>query len=479
MHYLLGIDVGTNGTKSVLFTDEGTFVDQAYKSYDLKYPREGWVEQRVSDWWNALVDTIRKLLSRNRIADRIAALSISAQGGATVLLDEKFQPLCDAVSWLDMRAREVQPLIERQISEEELGRICGWNRLYCCNFPVVVWFRERDIELFRETRFFASTIDYINARLTGRFVIDFSSLALTEFLDLEKRDWSEALIAIAGIERSRIPEIVPSGTVIGSLTREAAGQLGLSSKVRVVSGGHDQYCANIGAGAVNVGDCVLSSGTAWVLLATSDQLLWDNQGLIHPGIHLMKNKYGLMSAVSSAGDSLNWYQRSFLGKQSLDKLDERVSRVDAGSGGVIFIPKFTSNSKRASFINVDTLHDRMHFARAVYEGVALANEHHVKAFERIGMKIRKIHMIGGGAKSTLWPHIVADVSGVPVEIPEQKESACAGAAILAGVGSGVFSSIEDAAGRFTGKCQQIEPDRDKREVYEEAYQRFVAALEYV
>ena len=123
MHYLLGIDVGTNGTKSVLFTDEGTFVDQAYKSYDLKYPREGWVEQRASDWWNALVDTIRKLLSRNRIADRIAALSISAQGGATVLLDEKFQPLCDAVSWLDMRAREVQPLIERQVSEEELGRI--------------------------------------------------------------------------------------------------------------------------------------------------------------------------------------------------------------------------------------------------------------------------------------------------------------------------------------------------------------------
>jgi sugar (pentulose or hexulose) kinase len=342
-----------------------------------------------------------------------------------------------------------------------------------------VWFRERNIELFKEASFFASTIDYINARLTGRFVIDFTNLALTEFLDIEKQDWSEALIAIAGIERSRIPEIVPSGTVIGYLTKDAADQLGLSSKVLVVSGSHDQYCANIGAGAVNHGDCVLSSGTAWVLLATSDQLLWDNQGLIHPGIHIIKNKYGLMSAVSSAGDALNWYQRTFLGKQSLDKLDARVSRVNAGSDGVVFIPKFTSNSKRASFINVDTLHDRMHFARAVYEGVALANEHHVKAFERIGMKIRKIHMIGGGAKSALWPRIVADVSGVPVEIPEQKESACAGAAMLAGVGSGIFSSIEDAAEKFIGTIEHIEPDVKNSEVYEKAYQRFVAALEHV
>ncbi len=479
MEYLLGIDVGTNGTKSVLFTTEGTFVDLAYKGYDLLYPREGWVEQRATDWWDALVETVRQLLARNKVAQRVVALSLSAQGGATVPIDKEFRPMSNAVSWLDMRAREVQPLIERQISEGELERICGWNRLYCCNFPVVVWFREKNIDLFKNARYFASTIDFINYRLTGLFVIDFSNLALTEFLDIQKQDWSEGLLAIAGIDRSRIPEIVPSGILIGSLTKETAGELGLSSKVLVVSGGHDQYCANIGAGAIHDGDCVLSSGTAWVLLATSDRLLRDGEGLIHPGIHLMKDKYGLMSAVSSAGDSLNWYQRSFFGKHSLEKLGDRVSKVNAGSEGLIFIPKFTSKSKKASFIDVDTIHGRMHFARAVYEGVALANEHHMRAFERIGMKIKKIHMIGGGARSTLWPQIVADVSDIPVEIPEQKEAACAGAAILAGVGSGVFPSIEEAAGRFTGQTERVEPDVNNREVYEGAYQRFVSALEYV
>ena len=479
MEYLLGIDVGTNGTKSVLFTAEGAYVDMAHKGYDLLYPHEGWVEQRALDWWEALVETVRTLVEKNDVSKRVKALSLSAQGGATVLLDAGFRPLANAVSWLDMRAREVQPMIESQISEGELESICGWNRLYCCNFPVIVWLREKQFHLFKKAAYFASTSDFINQRLTGRFVIDYSNLALTEFLDIQKKDLSDGLLAIAAIERSNLPEIVPSGNEIGLLTEESAEELGLSGKVLVVSGGHDQYCANVGAGAINNGDCVLSSGTAWVLLATSDRLLQDDQGLIHPGIHLMKDKYGMMSAVSSAGDSLNWYQRTFLPKQSLEKLDSKVSRVDAGSDGLIFIPKFISNSKKASFIHADTMHDSMHFARAVYEGVALANEHHMRAFERTGMAIQKLHMIGGGARSRLWPHIVADVSGVPVEIPEQKEAACAGAAILAGVGSGVFPSIEEAVGRFTGKTERIEPDANNGEVYQKAYEHFISVLEYV
>jgi sugar (pentulose or hexulose) kinase len=479
MEYLLGIDVGTNGTKSVLFTEEGSYVDMAYKGYELLYPREGWVEQRALDWWEALVQTVRTLVKKHNVANRVRALSLSTQGGAAVVLDEEFRPLGNAVSWLDMRAREVQSLIESQISDGELGSICGWDRLYCCNFPVIVWLRERQIGLFKKAAFFASTVDYINQRLTGRFVIDYSNLALTEFLDIQKRDWSDGLLAIAGVERSRLPKILPSGQEIGSLRKEAAGELGLSGKVKVISGAHDQYCASVGAGAVNNGDCVLSSGTAWVLLATSDRLLQDDQGLVHPGIHLMKDRYGMMSAVSSAGDSLNWYQRAFYPNLSLAKLDSKASRVEAGSSGLIFIPKFMASSKKAAFIHVDSIHDSMHFARAVYEGVALANEHHMRAFERIGMAVQKLHMIGGGAKSALWPHIVADVSGVPVEIPEQKEAACAGAAILAGVGSGVFSSIEEAAVHFTGKTERIEPDVEKREVYKQSYEYFVSALENI
>jgi sugar (pentulose or hexulose) kinase len=479
MDYLLGIDVGTNGTKSVLFTDRGELIDISYRGYKLTYPQEGWVEQSSEDWWKGLRDTVRELVSRNDVRDRIVALSLSAQGGATVLLDARFKPLDNAVSWLDMRADETQPVLEGKISGEEIYKICGWERLNACNFPVLFWFKEKRPEIFCKARYFASTIDYINYLLTGRFVIDYSNLALTKFLDLKKLDLSEGLLDIIGIERSSIAEIIPSGNIIGNLREDAAEELGLPTDVVVVSGGHDQYCANIGAGAIEIGDCVLSSGTAWVLLATSDKLVWDENHLICPGVHLLKERYGLMAAVSSAGDSLNWFQSTFQRHMTLERLSDEVRKVNAGCDGMVFVPKWTSKSERASFLNVDTAHDRMHFARAVFEGVALANRRHIEAFHEIGMKIEKLIMIGGGTRSSVWPSIVADISGILLEIPEQKEAACAGAAILAGVGSGVFPSIEEAAGRFIGKTKLIEPDVNNSNVYGEAYQRFVSALEYV
>lgn len=170
---------------------------------------------------------------------------------------------------------------------------------------MIFWFKEKQPELYENARFFASTIDYINYLLTGRFVIDYSNLALTMFLDLNKRDISDSALHIAGIDRSSVPEVLPSGQVIGKLTKEAAKKLGLSQDVVVVSGAHDQYCANIGAGAVDTGDCVLSAGTAWVLLATCDRLHFDEQSLssggitqsIFPGIHPIKGKYGFMTSV--------------------------------------------------------------------------------------------------------------------------------------------------------------------------------------
>ena len=479
MKYLLGIDVGTNGTKSVLFSEEGKLIDISYRGYKVLYPRERWVEQSSEDWWLGLRDTVRELLTRNDVRDHVVALSLSAQGGATVLLDSSFKPLRNAVGWLDLRAQETQSLLEKDITREELQEICGWNHLFALSFPVVFWFKHNDPELFSRTRYVATTVDYMNYRLTGRFAIDLSNCAMTEFLDIERRDWSDRLLHIAGIKRQQVPEIVPSGERVGTITPEASEELSLPEKVIVISGAHDQYCANIGAGALQEGDCVLSSGTAWVLLATSDRLLRDQGGLIHPGPHLLKDKYGLMTAVSSAGDSLNWFQSTFERHATLEQLSDEVKKVRPGSDGMVFIPKFTSKSQRACFLNVDTAHDRMHFARAVFEGVALANRRHIETFQEIGMKIEKLIMIGGGSRSSVWPAIVADVSGIPVFIPLQRESACAGAALLAGVGSGVFSSIEEAAGRFTGKTQRIDPDRGNREVYDRAYGRFVSALDYV
>jgi len=479
MDCLLGIDIGTAGTKSALFSGNGTLVDSEYISYPLTYPREGWAEQNPDDWWNALAVTVRALVSRNKRAHTVSAMSLSTQGGCLILLDAGFHPLYPAVSWLDTRAEEISGQLKNMISEEDLYKTCGWANTNGLNLPMMIWFQKKNPDLFLRSRFFASTIDYLNYRLTGRFSIDYTNLAMTMLLDLDRRDLSERALAIAGITRERVPEIIPSGCAIGKVKSDTASELGLSGDVLLVSGAHDQYCANIGAGAVNAGDCVLSTGTAWVLTLTSDRLLFDENHVIHPCLHVLENKFGLLTSVPSGGNSLTWFRDTFLPGTDFDALSLKAKKVKAGCEGLIFIPRNVSKHGRGSFLNIDTVHTAAHFTRSVFEGVALSNRRYIEAFSRNGINIKRLIMIGGGAKSPVWQQIVADVSRIPITLPEQKEASCAGAAMLAAVGCGMYASLEEAAGYFTGKQVQIYPDKKNAALYEKVYQEFVTALEYL
>lgn len=487
MEYLLGIDVGTTGTKSTLFSIDGDMVDISYRGYELSYPHEGWVEQNPDDWWNALIGTVKEITTRNRCERDVVAMSLSTQGGALVLLDEHFNSICPSVSWLDTRANETTEQLLQKISIEELYKMSGWPIKNGLNFPVIFWFKEKQPELYENARFFASTIDYMNYLLTGRFVIDYSNLALTMFLDLNKRDISDSALHIAGIDRSSVPEVLPSGQVIGKLTKEAAKKLGLSQDVVVVSGAHDQYCANIGAGAVDIGDCVLSAGTAWVLLATCDRLHFDEQSLssggitqsIFPGIHPIKGKYGLMTSVPFGGNSLKWFKDVMKPGISYERLDRKAAEAACGSDNLMFVPISSSGSGKGAFLGIDGMHKDSHFIRAVMEGVSFVNRKHLELIQNAGVQVKSLIMIGGGAQSKIWPQIVADVCNIQVSLPEISEAACAGAAVLAGTGSGIFHSIEEASKKVTKDKSIIIPNQMNAEVYKELYQKFVLNLEYV
>ncbi len=472
MDCLLGIDIGTTSTKSALFTWRGDLVDSEYKSYPVIYPREGWAEQDPEDWWNALVTTVRKIVSRNKQA-HITAMSLSTQGGCLILLDEYFRPLNNAVSWLDKRAEETSSLIKEKVHIDNLYKKSGWSNIDCLNFPTIVWFKEKRPDLFNRTRYFASTIDFINYRLTGKFSIDYTNLAMTMFLDLHKRDWSDEALTIAGITRDNVPEIISSGNCVGALKSSAVKELGLTKNIILVSGAHDQYCASIGAGSINNGDCVLSTGTAWVLLVTSDTLLFDENRMIHPCIHLLDKKYGLLTSVASGGNSLNWFQNTFCPGLDFQQLSQKAQKANVGSEGLVFIPKGILKHGKSSFIGIDTVHNYSHFIRSVFEGVALSNRKYIEAFSASGVKINTLIMIGGGAKSSLWPQIVADVSNIPLIIPEQKEAACAGAAILAGIGSGIFTAIDEASDLFIGEKKMIKPIEKNVAIYEKVYKDYV------
>ena len=477
MRHILGIDVGTTGTKCALFNEQGDLCDLESLEYGLSYPMNGWVEQDPADWWGALCETVRAVLSRSGAAQTVTGLSLSTQGGALVLLDDAFEPLYPAVSWLDRRAEEIAGEIEKKISRQELYRMCGWPLLGQLGFPTVCWFRERRPDLFKKASYFASTVDYINRRLTGKFVIDCSNLALLEFLDIGRRGWSDKLMEIAGIGERNVPPVAETGTLLGQLTPEAAEDLGLPEKVKVISGAHDQYCAALGAGAIRPGQCVLSCGTAWVLVLASERIVADDRMLIYPGLHVPDGLFGLMTSVQSGGNALTWFRDGFLPGEEYEALSGRAAGVEPGSGGMLFIPKGVTRSGKASFLEFDTAHTPDHFVRSVMEGVAFANRERLDAFRDLGLDIKSLVMIGGGARSPVWPHIVADITGLPVSVPEQSESACAGAAMIAGKGTGLYGSYDEACSRFLRDAKTIEPDGKNREVYDALYARYSSFLE--
>jgi sugar (pentulose or hexulose) kinase len=349
----------------------------------------------------------------------------------------------------------------------------------CLTFPTVYWFRKKMPGLFRKTRYFASTIDYLNFRLTGKFAIDYTNCAMTMMFDLNIRDWSDKALGIAGIDRGNVAEIVPSGTVLGTISAKVAEELGLPKDTMVVSGAHDQYCASVGAGAFHTGDCVLSAGTAWVVIVTSDRPVFERTLVIHPCIHVFENRYGLLTTVPSGGNSLNWFHETFCPASNFEGLNALAKGAGTGSAGLMFIPRGVSRSGSGSFMNIDTAHTLSHFTRSVFEGVALATRKHLETFSQNGITIQKIIMIGGGAQSTVWPQIVADVSNRPIGIPEQKETAFFGAAVLAGVGSGRLSSFEEACGQSIKNQTLIKPVQSQRDKYDEIYSEFIRILEIV
>ena len=481
MEYILGIDIGTTGTKSALFDINGRFIDLEYRSYSLSYPRTGWVEQNPEDWWEAILKTVRVLVSRNNCGKSIISLSLSTQGGSLILLDSDYKPIYSAVSWMDTRASEVEENFIKNISKEKLYKSCGWPITNGLNLPTIFWFKRKRPNLFKKASYFASTIDFINYRLTGKFVIDYSNLALTEFLDLNKKNYYEEALLVVGLKKENMPLIIPSGMKIGYIKRNIAEQLGISKNAVVISGAHDQYSAGIGSGAVEDGDCTLSAGTAWVLLTVISKLFFTHDstksqgivGSLNPGIHPIDDKYGLMTSVPFGGNALNWYRDTIRNGGYFEEFDDEAASVNKGSDGLIFVPLMTSKSGKGAFIGIDASHSIKHFTRAVFEGVVFTNKKHFDLVEDVGIKIKKLIMIGGGTKSKVWPQIVADVCNVPIIIPKIKEAACAGAVILAGVGVGVFNSIVEASKRVVKIEKVIEVQHKSIGLYNELYKKYV------
>ncbi len=471
---VIGLDIGTTGTKAIVVDEKGTVLSSGYQEYGLT-SRRGLVTQNAEDWWNAAVRAIRTALQSVNASD-VRAIGISTQGASMLAAQSDGTPLSQVITWMDTRAEKEAAVLSDTIGKEAVYRKCGWLPNPSLDAAKILWMKEHDPQTFAQADIFISTLEYINIKLTGQSCIDPTNAAIRQLFNMESGAWDEAILNLLGISQERLPQVLPVGSTVGTLTGEAAAALDLSQEVTVYNGAHDQYCASIGSGAADTGDMLLATGTTWVVLGVTDRLLYtDNH--ICPGIHPVQGKFGAMASLVSAGSALNWY-KNIVGAD-FRTMDKEAATRAVGAKDLFVLPYvlgagFPHNRTdlRGAMFGLDAGHDRYHIARAVMEGVAFEASIVLEQFAAEGMQIGKLMMTGGAARSDVWSEIVGYVTGCEIYRPSEPETCCLGAAMIAFVGLGVYDDFNTCRSAMV-KSRKLElSDRAMYDFYQEKGARY-------
>ncbi|MCQ2420549.1 MAG: hypothetical protein MJ118_05380 [Clostridia bacterium] len=482
MKYLLGIDVGTTGTKTLLFREDGELLGSAYRGYPLSTPQVGWSEQNAEDWWQAIIETVREVLSGKDIAADVAAISLSLQGGTFVPVDENGNPLRPAIVWNDSRCEAEREAYLKEVGDaDSMYQKTGWKLGKAMLAMTIRWMKDHEPELFAKTAKFLSVPDFVSLRMTGIAAADLSDLGNDQLCDIRREAYDEAILKFDGITEDKLPKIVHSGDMIGHLTEKAAEALGLTTNTVLVAGAHDQYAVSLGAGALNNGDILIGSGTCWVVTAIGDES--DFESGLAQSVSAVPGKWGSLLSLSSGGVCLDWLRKNVAvgpdgAPMDYVSINEEVAKRKAAENGLFFYPfsGLSEKNKRfskASFVGLDLSHDRFDMARAVMEGVAFQIVWMMESFKAKPSK-EGLKLAGGASKSPLWCQMVADISGLPVRIPAVADLACVGAAIMAGKGSGVYSSVEEGYRRLAVADRVLMPNAEQSAVYQPLFAQYKA-----
>ena len=484
--YLLGIDIGTTGTKTMLFSREGRCIAHAYRAYPTHTPHVGWSEQDPLDWWTAVEETVRQTCADPHIAQAVAGISLSVQGGTTVPVDSNFDPVRPAIVWNDIRGEAEREAFLREVGTgETMYRKTGWQLGTNLNALQIRWMKEHEADNFKNTAMFLSVPDYIAYKMTGIPALDHSNIGINQLGNVTEGGYDSDILSFAGIREDQLPQIIPSGNVIGHLTPSAAEKLGLSTDCVLVSGAHDQYAVTIGAGAVNDGDILIGSGTCWAVTCISNSPDFDSG--LSQSVAAVPGKWGSLWSLSSGGVCLDWIREKILGPEgilSYEQINREAVDYKAAEEELFFYPfsGITASGKqltKAAFLGMDLSHNKHHLIRAVMEGVVFQIVWMMESF-RSKPSAQGLILAGGASRSPLWTQLLADISGYPIRIPEVADLACVGAAVLAGVGAGVYGSVTEGCRKLTVAERVVQPDPVASETYRsllQVYKRKSKALE--
>ncbi|MBI2914654.1 MAG: xylulokinase [Firmicutes bacterium] len=483
MELLAGIDVGTSGTKTVLIDPDGRTVASSFVEYPLSQPHPGWAEQDPEEWWSACCESLRQVLERSGASPGdVLGVGLSGQMHGAVLLDRDGEVLRPAIIWCDTRSSEQCEAIEKIIGRDEVIRLTSNPALPNFTATKVLWVKDHEPENYAKISKVLLPKDYIRYRLTGKFMTEVSDASGTLFLDVGRRRWSEEMLLGLGVPLSWLPEVHESPVVSARVSAPAAAATGLLAGTPVAGGAGDQAAGAVGNGIVKPGIVSSTIGTSGVVFAFTEDIKTDELGRLHSFCHAVPGKWHVMGVTQAAGGSLQWFRNNFgqleveTGKlckvDPYELLTQEAARVDPGCEGLVYLPYLMGERTphldpraKGVFFGITARHGKPHFVRAVMEGVTFSLKDCLGLIERLGIPVSEVRASGGGARSRLWQGMQADVFDKRVVTVSATEGPALGVALLAGVGVGVYESVEAACDRVIGLGDALEPDSGRAAVY--------------
>jgi xylulokinase len=481
MEYVLGIDVGTGGTRAVLINRDGGIASSATCEHKpFASPKTGWAEQDPHDWWQAAGSAVRSALS-NVPGGQVVCAGLAGQMHGAVLLDDHDEVLRPALIWCDQRTQAQCDWLNTKLGERRIIELTCNPALTNFTLTKLLWVRDNEPEIWKRFRRVLLPKDYVRLKMSGEHAMDVAEASGTLMLDVARRQWSREMMEAAGLSMNCLPRLCESPDICARVSESGAQHTGLKPGTPIVGGAGDQAAGAVGMGVVRAGAVSATIGTSGVVFAATENPAMDARGRVHTFCHAVPGRWHVMGVTQAAGLSLRWTRDLLKNSRELsyDEMTREAANVPAGSDGVLWTPylmgertPYLDPEARATLTGLAANHTRGHVVRAVLEGVAFSLKDTFSLFSEMNVPVSNVRLGGGGARSDLWRQIQADVYGQEVEILAAEEGAAYGAALLAGVGARWWDSVEQACDAVVRVQSRVKPDTTIAAMMERQYARY-------
>lgn len=478
--YFLGIDLGTSSVKVLVINQDNQIVGDASREYPVYYPQEKWAEQDPRDWWRETKAAIKDVVKKYHLPkDSIKSISFSGQMHGLVALDANNDVLTPAILWCDNRTEAECAEITQYFGQEKLSEYTGNKALTGFTAPKILWVKKHLPEVFAQIKHIMLPKDYVSFKLTGKYSTDRSDASGMLLLDVKNRTWSKKMLAYLDIEETMLPKLYESYEACGYVQASVLEELGLEGDIVVAAGAGDQAAGAVGTGTVVEGVVSVTLGTSGVVFAAHEAYAHDAQNRLHAFCHA-NGKYHSMGVMLSAASCLKWWVDTVQKGMSFEDLLEEAQMLESEDKHLVFLPYLLGErtphadpNAKGAFVGMTMTTQRGHMTKAVLEGVSYGLKDSMEILKDIKVPIKHVRVIGGGAKSSLWKQILADMFGVEIQQINTNQGGALGAAILGAVAAGHFASVAQGCEAMIEVTDTVKPNPDKKTYYNEKYQRFI------